>query len=66
MKHLITLISKFKFLFLGCLLSSFLFAFDGILSPYVMGELSVKMEQGNLASVVSLIVFWGLGLVGLL
>ncbi|MGQ7365955.1 ATP-binding cassette domain-containing protein [Streptococcus suis] len=66
MKNLITLISKFKLLFLGCLLSSFLFAFDGILSPYVMGELSVKMEQGNLASVVSLIVFWGLGLVGLL
>ncbi|HFI0301775.1 TPA: ATP-binding cassette domain-containing protein [Streptococcus suis] len=66
MKNLITLISKFKLIFLGCLLSSFLFAFDGILSPYVMGELSVRMEQGNLASVVSLIVFWGLGLVGLL
>ncbi|MEG3292998.1 ABC transporter ATP-binding protein [Streptococcus suis] len=66
MKNLITLISKFKFLFLGCLLCSFLFAFDGILSPYVMGELSIRMEQGNLVSVVSLIVFWGLGLVGLL
>ncbi|CYU47370.1 ATP-binding cassette domain-containing protein [Streptococcus suis] len=66
MKNLITLISKFKFLFLGCLLCSFLFAFDGILSPYVMGELSIRMEQGNLVSVVSLIVFLGLGLVGLL
>lgn len=66
MKNLITLISKFKLLFLGCLLCSFLFAFDGILSPYVMGELSIRMEQGNLASVVSLIVFWGLGLVALL
>ncbi|HFH9837057.1 TPA: ATP-binding cassette domain-containing protein [Streptococcus suis] len=66
MKNLIILISKYKFLFLGCLLSSFLFAFDGILSPYVMGELSIRIEQGNLVSVVSLIVFWGLGLVGLL
>ncbi|HEL1557723.1 TPA: ABC transporter ATP-binding protein [Streptococcus suis] len=66
MKHLIILISKYKLLFLGCLLTSFLFAFDGILSPYVMGELSIRMEQGNLVSVVSLIVFWGLGLVGLI
>lgn len=66
MKNLIILISKYKLLFLGCLLTSFLFAFDGILSPYVMGELSIRMEQGNLVSVVSLIVFWGLGLVGLL